>query len=163
MNRNRNDMRISCFVAHVSPVIVGCVRAVLASHGLEVKEEGSGLDLALRIETPSGEVKFLLHNLLLEIATVDRDENPLRFDKRVLNRDFLTTKATAAIESKLRVLSCLLRKENLEEAVRDIEALAKDYERLRIWRIDRNPADSREVPRPGEQTNERGEHDDARS
>ena len=136
MNEKQDVEMIGQFLAFVTPFVVRCLTTFLESSGFLVRQEGSGLDLALCIETPGGEVKFLLHNLLLEIATVDRDENPLRFDDRLIERGFFAHKTAHAIDSKLRVLFCLLRKGSLDEAVRDIEALAKDYERVRIWRID---------------------------
>ena len=136
VNEKQELERIGQFLALVAPSTVRCLIAFLESNSLRVREEGSGLDLALRIETPDGEVQFFLHNLFLEIATVDRDQNPLRFDERLLEPGFFAGKTARVVESKLRLLSCLLRRKSFDEAVQDIEALAKDYERVRIWRID---------------------------
>jgi len=93
-----------------------------------------GLDLTFSISAGEAQVKFFLHNLFLEIATVDRDEDPLRFDERLRDFDFFLCKTADLIQSKLRILLHLMEEEDIEAAVKKIQADAADYERVRIWR-----------------------------
>ena len=83
-----------------------------------------------------GEVtgKFFLQNLLLEIATVDRDEEPLRFDERLTDFSFFLSKTADLIQSKLRILLHLMEEEDTESAAKKIQAESDGYERIRIWR-----------------------------
>ena len=130
--------KINHFLARVSPVIVEVTRAILQALGCEVKEEGSGLDLAFSIKFSRKELKFYLQNLLLEIVTVDRDEEPLRFDEGLKEFDYFMAKMARAINSKLCVLFHLLKEDDFEAAIENICNDAKDYERIRIWRFDEN-------------------------
>jgi len=133
---DREQERICRFLAQAFPIVARHVRALLGSHGLKVKEECPGPELAFTIKTGQGEVQFFLENLLLEIATIDRDERPLRFDERVLDLDFFARKSARLINSKLRILLCLVREHDFDGGLARVKAMAKDYERVRIWRFD---------------------------
>jgi len=111
---------------------------LLQSAGMEVKEEGSGLDLAFYIKSGEKEIKFYLHNLLMEIATIDRDEQPPRFDENLWDFEFFLAKTSRLTESKLNILLHLLKEEDVDTAVENISRSAKNYERIRIWRFDQN-------------------------
>ena len=93
-----------------------------------------GLDLTFSISAGEAQVKFFLHNLFLEIATVDRDEEPLRFDERLKDFGFFLSKTADLIQSKLRILLHLMEEEDVEGAIKKIQADAAGYERVRIWR-----------------------------
>jgi len=134
---NQNEItKINRFLFLVSPIIVAQVKMLLQSAGMEVKEEGRGLDMAFSIKSGEKEVKFFLHNLLMEIATVDRDEEPLRFDENLRAFDFFLAKTTRLTQSKLRVLFHLLGEDDVDAAIENISQDAKQYERIRIWRYD---------------------------
>jgi len=81
-------------------------------------------------------VRFCLHNLLLEIATIDRDEQPLRFDQKLRNIDYFARKTAQIAESKLRILFELLAEDNLDKAIDSITQEANNYQRIRIPRFD---------------------------
>jgi hypothetical protein len=128
--------KINHFLARVSPVIVEITRGILQALGCEVKEEGSGLDLAFSIKSGQKELKFYLRNLLLEIVTIDRDEEPLRFDEGLRDFDYFMAKMAHAINSKLWVLFEVLKEDDLEAAIENVCKEAENYERIRIWRFD---------------------------
>jgi len=56
----------------------------LRPSGWQAKEEDCGLDIAFSIKSGEEESKFYLRNLIMEIATIDRDEEPLRHYKNIL-------------------------------------------------------------------------------
>jgi hypothetical protein len=120
------------------PIVANIIKKILQSLNWEVKEEGKGLDLAFHIKSGEKDIKFFLHNLLLEIATIDRDQEPLRFDERLLDFDFFMDKTAHLTESKLNILFHLFGKEDLDTAIDNITKDAKQYERIRIWRFDQN-------------------------
>lgn len=130
--------KINRFLADVGPIVVGFTRAIIQSIGCDVKDEGSGLDLAFSIKSGEKTLKFYPRNLLLEIATIDRDEEPLRFDEELKDFDYFLAKMARAINSKLRVVFEVLKEDDLETAMESICKDAKDYERIRIWRFDEN-------------------------
>lgn len=101
-------IRIAGFLAVAAPLITQQVRAVLRSHGYQVREEGTGIDLTFCVKKGKVELKFFLHNLFLEIATVDRDGEPLRFGDRLLDFDYFLSKTAHVIQSKLRIFLHLL-------------------------------------------------------
>jgi hypothetical protein len=74
----------------------------------------------------------------LEIVTIDRDEEPLRFDEGLKDFDYFLAKMGRAINSKMRVVFEVLKEDDLDAAVENICKDAKDYERIRIWRFDQN-------------------------
>lgn len=135
--RNPKEInKINHFLSLVLPIVVDVVRTILQSFDWQVTEEGSGLDLAFSIKSGEKEIKFFLHNLLLEIVTVDRDEVPLRFDENLWDFDFFLAKTTRLIRSKLEILEHLASEKDFEQAVENIAENASKYERIRIWRVD---------------------------
>ena len=135
--------KINAFLSLVSPVVVGVVRTILQTLDFEVKEEGDGLELAFSIKRDDKEAKFYFHNLLLEITTIDRDEKPLRFDENLRDFDYFLAKTSRAVASKLNVLFRLFGQEDMEAAIESIAKDAKRYERIRIWRFDRNDSEKK--------------------
>jgi len=128
--------KINNFLSLVSPVVVAIVKTILQTLGCDVREEGSGLDLAFHIKSEGKEVQFFLNNLLLEIATVDRNEDPLQFDENLRDFDYFLRKTAHVVESKLNVLFQLFGQNDVEAAIENIGQLAKQYERIRIWKVD---------------------------
>jgi hypothetical protein len=138
--QNQNEtLKINEFLNLVAPLVFEITKKVLQSFGWQVIQKGSGLDTVFSIKAGDKEVEFYLHNLLLEIATVDRDEEPLVFDERLRDFDYFVEKAARITESKLKILFKLLAEENADTAIEKITQMAKDYQRIRIWKIDQNP------------------------
>ena len=136
MQNQKEIERINHFLYLVSPVVAKVVERFLESSGCQIQQEGRGLELAFSIKKGKKEVKMYLQNLLLEIATVDRDEEPLRFDENLRDFDFFLTKTVRLTESKLKILFHLLGEDDVEAAIEKISLDAKQYERIRIWQID---------------------------
>jgi len=134
MDRDQEAVKIAGFLTVAAPTITRLARMVLESHRYQVREEGVGFELVLSISTGHGEVRFFLRNLFLEVATLDRDEEPLRFDQDLLDFGYFLSKTADLIRSKLKLLLHLLETESVEEACKKIQADASGYERVRIWR-----------------------------
>jgi len=136
MQNQKEIAKINHFLSLVLPIVVDVVRTILQSFDCQIKEEGHGLDLAFSIKSGEKEIKFFMHNLLMEIATIDRDEDPLRFDENLWNFDFFLAKTVRLTQNKLQVLFHLLGEEDVDAAIENITQDAKQYERIRIWRFD---------------------------
>jgi len=104
MQNPKETAKINHFLSLVLPIVVDVVRTILQSFDWQVKEEGHGLDLAFSIKSGEKEIKFFMHNLLMEIATIDRDENPLRFDENLRDFDFFLAKTVRLTQSDQRQL-----------------------------------------------------------
>lgn len=136
MQDRKEIERINRFICLISPIVAGSVKNLLQLTGLEVIQQGHGLDTTFSIEKDGKQTKMYLQNLLLEIATVDRDEDPLRFDENLRGFDFFLTKTGRLTESKLRILFHLLEQDDVDAAIEKISLDAKQCERIRIWQFD---------------------------
>ena len=136
MNDLKEFERINRFLFFVSPMVVRSVKSQLQSTGMQVTQKGRGLGAAFSIKKNGREAKMYLQNLLLEIATVDRDQQPLRFDENLRDFDFFLAKTARLVESKLKVLFHLFTEEDVDTAIENIAKNGKQYERIRIWQID---------------------------
>lgn len=135
--QNQKDIeRINHFVYQVLPIVADVIKTFLQLSGYEVQQEGHGLELAFSIKKGKKEAKMYLQNLLLEIATVDRDEEPMRFDENLRDFDFFLTKIVNLTQSKLKILLHLFAEEDIDAAIENITLDAKQYERIRIWQFD---------------------------
>ena len=109
MNKSRIDhtshgKRINAFLCLSTPAVVDVVSKTLQSTDCEVTHKGNGLDMVFSIKHGEKDIQFHMHNLLLEIATVDRDEHHLRFDEKLLSFDYFVHKTNQLIDSKLKSL-----------------------------------------------------------
>lgn len=136
MQNQKETQKINQFLSIVSPTIVGHMKMLCQSTGAKVQEQGRGLNLSLLIKSGKKKTRFFLHNLFLEIATVDRDDDPLKFDERLRDFNFFLAKMTRLTQNKLKILFHLLLEEDVDAAIENIGRDAKQFERVRIWRFD---------------------------
>jgi len=129
---------INDFLSLTGPAITAQVKMILQSAGLKVKETGRGPDLTFTLKSGHKNVEFCPQNLLMDIATVDRNEEPLRFDRDLRDFDYFLAKKARVIESRLKVVFQFLTEDNLDVAVDNINRNMKKDERIRIWRFNRN-------------------------
>jgi hypothetical protein len=127
MQDQKEMTQINQFLCMITPIVTSQVRMLLESAGLQVEEEGFGLDAGFSIKSAQRQLKFYLQNLLLEIATIDRDQQPLRFDQNLRDLDYFAAKTAQVVESKLNVLFHLFGEENMDAAIEDIARDAKGY------------------------------------
>jgi hypothetical protein len=131
--------KINHFLAVVSPIVVDVVKTILQSLDWQVKQQGCGLDIVFAIKQDKKEAQFYLHNLFLEIVTIDRDAQPLMFDENLRDIDYFLAKMARGIQSKLNVLFKMFGHEDMDAAIDSITKDSKQYERIRIWRFDSKP------------------------
>jgi hypothetical protein len=139
MNDQTELTKINVFLALAAPVVIGFVKTLLEAADFEVTQEGSGSDFAFGVKSGEQYIKFFLQNLLLEIATVDRDAEPLKFDERLADFNFFISKTADVVESKLRILPLLLGETDVDTVIENVISHADTYERLRIIKLDPKP------------------------
>lgn len=141
MQNQKEITRINSFLTMVLPVVVDATKRILQSLDFHITEKGRGLDIVFTIKAGEKAAEFHLHNLFLEIATVDRDEESLRFDENLQDFDYFLDKMVRTLTSKLRVLFHLFGEEDVDAAIESIARDAEQYERIRIWKFDQNKTD----------------------
>ena len=124
-NQNETE-RINQFLNIASPTIVGQLRLMFQSIGVKVHQRGRGLEMTLVIKSSDKEIRFLVQNLLLEIATVDSKEKPPRFDEKVQDYNFFLDKTLSSARSKVKILFQLLLE--IEAAAEAIDQDTKLYD-----------------------------------
>ncbi len=137
MQEKSKTMEINVFLSLTGPAIVAQVKMILQSAGLKVRETGCGPDLTFILKSGHKEIEFCPHNLLMDIAAIDRNEVPVRFDTNLRDFEHFLTKKARVIESRLKVVFQFLTEDNMDVAVDNINRNAKKDERIRIWRFDR--------------------------
>lgn len=137
MEIDNEQAKINKFLSFAAPIVISTLNNFFKSAGFEVSRQGSGLDTAFSIKAGKKETRFFLHNLLLEIATIDRDQSPLRFDEKLRDFNYFTAKTTGLIQSKLNILLQMLTEDNVDVAVERVMKEARHYERIRVVRFDK--------------------------
>jgi hypothetical protein len=136
MPEQADSLKTSRFLAAMLPVIAEIIKTILRSCGFRIEEQGNGLETVFVIKSGEKQADFNLHNLLLEIATIDRDESPLRFDEGLCDPGYFLAKTDRLIKAKLDILVHFLSEENPESAIEKIKKEASRYERINIWMLD---------------------------
>lgn len=145
--QDRNEItRINKFLSKVSPIVLGQVKMILQSAGLNVEEKGRGSELVFIIKSGEKEIVFSPYNLLLEIVSIDRDEMPLRFDENLQDFGFFLDKMARLTQSKLQILFKLHAEDDVEKAIDNISRDAEQYQRIRIWRFDQEKSSPQRPP-----------------
>lgn len=140
MPEQADFLKIPRFLAAMSPLIAEIVKGILRSCGFRIEEQGHGLETIFVIKSGEKRADFHLHNLLLEIATIDRDEIPLRFDEGLRDPGYFLAKADRLIKAKLDILFKVLREDDMDAAIEKILQDKGQYERISVWRFDGKPS-----------------------
>ena len=108
MQNQEEAQKINQFLSIVSPTIVGQVRLMFQSTGAKIRQYGHGLEVVLLIESGKKLIRFSLQSLFMEIATINADENQLRFDEKLLDYNFFLDKMLCSVRSRTSILFRLL-------------------------------------------------------
>lgn len=128
--------KINDFLSQAAPFVISQVKMLFESLGLEIKEEGSGADLAFLIKSGKTKLKFLPYNMMLDIASIDRKATPLKFDQNVWDLSFFLAKTGHVVETRMRFIFQMLTANNTDEAVERVCRLIKSGEEVHIWELD---------------------------
>jgi len=136
-----DDILIYAFIDIMSETLIANTKKEIRARGLTIeKEEGRGFETTLVITSNDNEAKteLSLRNALLEIATIDRDEIPPKFDERLQDIDYYALKATQIMMSKIDLLERLLKMPSDENPHQCMEELFNEggYERIQIRPVD---------------------------
>ena len=146
------DKKLICAtVAFCSPVVKGCVQHILKKEGYswETKEKGWEEFFEITVKNRSDTtVQFFLHNLYLEIATKDRDDELLEWDMKLFDFSFFREKVIRIIFEKIRPLFIALSTDDTEKLKKKLRQFAKDEGfRMRMAIFDENKGSENENKR----------------
>ncbi|OHB52630.1 MAG: hypothetical protein A2Y12_03680 [Planctomycetes bacterium GWF2_42_9] len=135
--------KINRCLSKIAPIVLLTLESTFAENGIEFKLVGKGLDSKYQLKKGSLECSMFLHNLFLEVATVDRDATPLKYNNRMDDNEMLLARIIEIVDSKLAPLLLLIAGKDADE----IERLAKQshpgYERFNITMLkDKNMSKS---------------------
>jgi hypothetical protein len=114
--------KIARFLTVLAPFIQETVKRPLIASGFEVVASGEGFDLSYDIRHEDKRAVFYFRNMYLEIATVDRDAEPLKFDERLGDYRYFLSKTFEVIKSKLDILLKLLKSTDTDKTIDEIFA-----------------------------------------
>lgn len=113
-------MKIAGFLVATAETFAATIRRLLLMCGCEVSAFGENLDLRYEIGYHGRVAVLYFRNLYLEIATVDRDAEPLEFDEKLRDFGYFSSKAVHVIKSKLTPLMQMLEATDLDETIGEI-------------------------------------------
>lgn len=105
-------------------------------------KSGTIWDAALNIKTSDGKINTVLYfyNSFLEIFTVDRDDDPLIIDTRILEDDeYLASKIKDVVDIRILLISGMINNDsnNMRESIEKVyNDNSEMFERIRIMEID---------------------------
>ncbi len=112
--------KVTAFLSATGKVIAEIVKQVLVKFGCKVSARGDGLELQYDVACGDMKATMYFRNLYLEIATVDRDAEPLQFDEKLRDYSYFLSKASFVIKSKLEILLKLLKSEDVNKTIDEI-------------------------------------------
>ena len=114
--------KIARFLGVLAPFIQETVKRSLVASGFEVVASGKGFNLSYDIRHEDKRAVFYFRNMYLEIATIDRDTEPLQFDERLGDYRYFLSKTFNVIKSKLDILHKLLKSKDTDKTIDEIFA-----------------------------------------
>ena len=114
------------------PLVLGLLEAAFKGNDIEFTLSGKGIDMHYELKKGKLSMSLFLRNLFLEIVTTDRDYEPLRYDFKLDDPDFLLRRIFTIVGSKLAITLPLMNGQDIKE----VEKLSANYERMRITVID---------------------------
>jgi len=121
LNQDCTDInKVAAFLSATEKVIAEIVRQLLVRFGCNVSAKGQGLELQYDVLCSDMKATLYFRNLYLEIATIDRDADPLQFDEKLSDYSYFLSKASFIIRSKLEILLKLLKSEDVNKTIDEI-------------------------------------------
>ena len=122
------------------PELVGRIESGVRALGIVIVKKVMGnqpdgtVDPVLLLRGRRGwQLELHLRNALDDFLTLDRDEEPVRLDPRLFDKEFAETKLGEVVESRLVMLRAINESRRAGEVAERIEKLAPKHGRLRIW------------------------------
>jgi hypothetical protein len=100
------------------------------------KTEDGFIDPGFLIESDGRRFELQLGNAFKEFLSIDREESPMRFDWRINDPDQAADKLAGILAGRVELARAFIECETPEEIKKRVEALGKQFQKVRFWRID---------------------------
>ena len=118
MKKKMESEKINRFVMAAYRPILMLVDMTFESNGFKIKDQiGHGLGHTFILESPkykASRIEFRIHNLLMDIATKDRDAEYLEFDEGLMDDQYLLDKTIKNLDRRIYGLIATLENASSE-------------------------------------------------
>jgi hypothetical protein len=121
------------------PQLLRRVEAGVKALGVEItkkvmlKAPGETICPTLRLKHGNWEIELRLKNALEDFLLVDREEEPVRLDPRVLDVKFAEKKLGEVVEGRLAMVRAFKESRGASEVAEKLRKHASKQDRIRIW------------------------------
>ena len=98
--------------------------------------EDGGIELGYLLVAGDNRFDFRLGNALKELLSIDRDEQPMRFDFKLKDMDKGMAKLETILVGRLELLRAMIESKDKEEFKRRMEELGRYFDKIRFWYSD---------------------------
>jgi hypothetical protein len=136
-NDDSEDYRMISHVTEIAaPKVTAYIREQYRAEGLVSQEEGQGPDTTITVTRNGNTSVYILWNTLIEIASIDIDDVPLRFDEGLWDYYYFVKKMKEVVEIRIRVILGSLNAKNSDDLREHLKKCYEtgDYERICRWR-----------------------------
>ena len=95
--------------------------------------DDGGIELGYLLVAGDNRFDFRLGNALKELLSIDRDEQPMRFDYQLKDMDAGMQKLENIVVGRLELLRTMIESKDKEEFKRRMEGLGRYFDRMRFW------------------------------
>ena len=100
------------------------------------KTDDGFFDPGYVVESGGRRFELQLGNAFKEFLTIDREEDPLRFDWKITDPDQAVDKLAGILAGRVELARAFIESETPEELKKRVEELGNQFQKVRFWRID---------------------------
>jgi hypothetical protein len=100
------------------------------------KTDDGFFDPGLVVESGGRRFELQLGNAFKEFLTIDREEDPLRFDWKITDPDQAADKLAGILAGRVELARAFIESETPAELKKRVEKLGNQFQKIRFWRID---------------------------
>ena len=100
------------------------------------KTDDGFFDPGYVVESNGRRFELQLGNAFKEFLSIDREENPLRFDWKINDPDQAADKLAGILAGRVELAKAFIECKTPEEWKKRVEELGKQFQKIRFWQID---------------------------
>ena len=150
---NLEEQNVSLIAGYINtfgPPIAGLLIASFEGKGYNVVACNPGLNMQLEVSKDNKTTVLYLRGLFLDIATTDRDADPLIFDTRITDLSEAAKKISRVLRDRIELVERLMGAETNEDMAQVTKDLAHKFERLKMTMIEPEPKETDSGKSPAE-------------
>jgi hypothetical protein len=100
------------------------------------KTDDGFFDPGYVVESGGRRFELQLGNAFKEFLSIDREEDPLRFDWKITDPEQAADKLAGILAGRVELARAFIESETPEELKKRVEELGNQFQKIRFWRID---------------------------